>query len=69
MNKNPSIPGLVAGIFLLIWAAILLSWMPVDSLRLITGIMFVPVGVLLIARYVMARRKSGRATMAAPPGA
>lgn len=69
MYKNPSIPGLVAGIFMLIWAIIFLTWMPVDTVRLVTGIVFVPVGVWLITRFIMARRRPGKSTAAVPPRA
>jgi len=67
--KNPSIPQLAAGIFMLVWATLFLTWTPLDEVRLISGIVLVPVGVLLIARYVAARRQAGRATTHAPPDA
>lgn len=53
---------------MLIWAAIFLTWMPVDPLRLVTGIVLVPIGVWLIAVYITARRRPRRATTAVPPG-
>lgn len=60
MKTRPQIAGLVAGIFMLIWAAIFLTWTPVDSLRLITGIVLVPLGLWLVTRYIVLRRRAER---------
>ncbi|SDT59215.1 hypothetical protein SAMN04489743_3798 [Pseudarthrobacter equi] len=65
MNTRPQIAGLVAGIFMLIWAAIFLTWMPVDALRLVTGIVLVPLGLWFAARYIVLRRRSDRPSPAA----
>lgn len=58
MRSEPSPAGIVAGTFFLIWAAIFLTWMPVETLRLITGIVFVLVGVALILRNLMRSRSA-----------
>jgi hypothetical protein len=67
MNRRPMVSGLVAGIFMLIWAAIFLTWTPVDSLRLITGIVLVPLGIWLVARYIVLRRRTDRPSPATEP--
>lgn len=67
MNRRPLVSGLISGIFMLIWAAIFLTWMPVDPLRLITGIVLVPLGIWLVARYIVLRRRSGRQSPATEP--
>lgn len=51
---------LVAGIFFLLWAAIFLTWTPVDSVRLVTGIIFVPIGLTLILLYFATRSSTQR---------
>ncbi|MET3945525.1 hypothetical protein ABIB49_000200 [Arthrobacter sp. UYCu512] len=56
MRQRPSPAGLVAGVFFLVWAAIFLAWTPVETLRLVTGIIFVPIGVAVIAKYFIGRR-------------
>ncbi|MET4136730.1 hypothetical protein [Pseudarthrobacter sp. PvP090] len=56
MSSRPALPGLIAGVFFLVWAAIFLTWAPVDTLRLVTGIIFVPIGLALIIKYFTGRR-------------
>lgn len=60
MSSRPSLPGLIAGVFLLIWAAIFLAWAPVDILRLVTGIIFVPIGLSLMLKYFIGHRAAKR---------
>lgn len=67
MNRRPMVSGLVAGIFMLIWAAVFLTWTPVDSLRLITGVVLVPLGIWLVARYIVLRRRAERTSPATQP--
>jgi hypothetical protein len=47
-------------VFFLLWAAIFLTWAPVDSLRLVSGIIFVPIGLALILKYFTGRRPTKR---------
>jgi hypothetical protein len=54
------VSGLVAGISMLMWAAVFLTWTPVDSLRLITGMVLVPLGIWLVTRYIVLRRRAER---------
>lgn len=58
--KRSSPLRLIAGVFFLIWAAIFLTWTPVDNVRLVSGIIFVPVGLTLILRYFTARPSTER---------
>ena len=51
---------LVAGIFFLLWAAIFLTWTPVNSVRLVNGIIFVPIGLTLTILYFVARSSTQR---------
>lgn len=60
MSSRPALPGLIAGVFFLVWAAIFLMWAPVDTLRLVTGIIFVPIGLALILKYFIGRRPAKR---------
>ena len=60
MSVRPGLPVLIAGVFFLLWAAIFLTWAPVDTFRLITGIIFVPIGLLLILNYFIGRRPAKR---------
>ncbi|ABK02036.1 hypothetical protein Arth_0637 [Arthrobacter sp. FB24] len=60
MSSRPAVPGLIAGVFFLLWAAIFLTWAPVGTLRLVTGIIFVPIGLALILKYFIYRRPSKR---------
>lgn len=56
MSSRPALPVLIVGVFFLLWAAIFLTWSPVDTLRLVTGIMFVPIGLALILKYFIGSR-------------
>jgi uncharacterized membrane protein YfcA len=60
VNSRPALPGLIAGVFFLLWAAIFLTWTPVDTLRLVTGIIFVPIGLALILRSFIGQRPAER---------
>lgn len=60
MSSRPALPGLIAGVFFLVWAAIFLTWAPVDTLRLVTGIIFVPIGLALILKDFIGRRAAKR---------
>ncbi|WP_432397607.1 hypothetical protein ACRQ5B_05105 [Pseudarthrobacter sp. L19] len=51
---------LIAGVFFLLWAAIFLTWTPVESVRLVSGIISVPIGLTLILRYFTARPSTER---------
>lgn len=56
MRSPPALPGLIAGVFFLVWATVFLTWTPVDTLRLVTGIIFLPIGLALILKYFIGRR-------------
>ncbi len=60
MSSRPALPGFIAGVFFLVWAAIFLAWAPVDTLRLVTGIIFVPIGLALVVQYFVGRRAAKR---------
>ena len=60
MSSRPALPVLIAGVFVLLWAAIFLTWAPGDTLRLVTGIIFVPIGLALILKYFIGRRPAKR---------
>lgn len=60
MNNRSALSGLIAGVFCLVWAAIFLTWAPADTLRLVTGIVFAPIGLALILRYFTGRRPTKR---------
>jgi membrane protein implicated in regulation of membrane protease activity len=53
MSSRPALPMLIAGVFFLLWAAIFLTWAPMDTLRLVSGIIFVPIGLALILKYLV----------------
>ena len=53
-------PVLIAGVFFLLWAAIFLTWVPADTLRLVTGVIFVPIGLALILKHFIGRRTAKR---------
>ena len=44
--------------FFLVWAAIFLTWTPAETLLLVTGIIFVPIGLVLILTYFIGLRPS-----------
>ncbi|SCC00907.1 hypothetical protein GA0061083_2063 [Pseudarthrobacter enclensis] len=52
---------------MLLWAVIFLTWTPVYSLRLITGIVLVPLGLWLVARYILLRRRAESTEPATEP--
>ncbi|MCB5282030.1 hypothetical protein QK292_05410 [Arthrobacter sp. AL08] len=58
--SSSALPALIAGVFFLLWAAILLTWAPVDTLRLVTGIIFVPIGLALILKHFIGSRPAKR---------
>jgi hypothetical protein len=60
MSSRPALSELFAGAFFLVWAAVFLTWTPVETLRLVTGIIFVPTGLALILKYYIGRRPSDR---------
>ena len=60
MSSRRALPALIAGVFFLLWAAIFPTWEPVDTLRLITGIIFVPIGLALILKHFIGRRPAKR---------
>ncbi|KQQ81448.1 hypothetical protein [Arthrobacter sp. Leaf137] len=53
-------PALIAGVFFLLWGTIFLTWAPVETLRLVTGIIFVPIGLALILKHFIGRRPAKR---------
>ncbi|MGO4229999.1 hypothetical protein AB4Y72_14130 [Arthrobacter sp. YAF34] len=58
--SSSALPVLIAGVFFLLWAAIFLTWAPVDTLRMVTGIIFVPIGLALILKHFIGRRPAKR---------
>lgn len=53
-------PALIAGVFFLLWGAIFLAWAPVETFRLVTGVIFVPIGLTLILKHFIGRRPAKR---------
>lgn len=60
MSRQTSITELIAGVFFLVWATIFLTWSPVDTLRLVSGIIFLPIGLALILKGIFGHRASDR---------
>lgn len=60
MSRQTPGTKLAAGAFFLVWATVFLTWTPVDALRLVTGIIFVPIGLALILKGLFGRRAASR---------
>lgn len=66
MEKSPSLPRLLGGVFFLIWAVIFFTWAPMESIRVITGIACVFLGGGFVTEYVIKRHRSKRTGIASP---